>query len=114
LDQGQVRLGIAADHFGIVFPLVGQADLDLFGVFNHVVAGDDEALPIDDEPGAEAPLFELAARAALTEGVPVVEQAAVAKGAAEKVRRKTGPPSSWFTVRMFTTPGCASLARAEN
>ena len=83
LDQRQVGLGVAADDLGVELPFVGQPDLDLVGVLDHVVVGDDEPVRVDDEARPQAALLELPARAALAEGLAV--GLAVAERVAEEV-----------------------------
>ena len=53
LEQREIGLGIAADDLGRVFAAVLEDDLDLAGVADDVVVGDDIARGIDDEAGAE-------------------------------------------------------------
>jgi hypothetical protein len=42
LDKGQAGLRIAADDFGVEFTLILEHDLDLVGILNNVVVGDDQ------------------------------------------------------------------------
>ena len=54
LQHRDVGLGVGADQFGLQLRAVGEIDLDLVGVGDDVVVGDDDALlGIDDEAGAE-------------------------------------------------------------
>ena len=54
LQHGDVGLGVGADQFGLELGAVGEIDLDLVGVGDDVVVGDDDALlGIDDEARAE-------------------------------------------------------------
>ena len=59
LDQGDVGLGVLADDFCLVFLAVGELHQDFIGLLHDVVVCEDIAVMADDEPGAEAFLFEL-------------------------------------------------------
>src|SRR5262245_55766771 len=53
LEQGQVRLLVGADDLRRIVLAVGQRDLDVGRVIDHVVVGYDVARRIDDEARAE-------------------------------------------------------------
>ena len=53
MDDGDVRLRIAADEFGGEFTLVGERDRDVARIFDDVGVGDDVALfGVDHNAGA--------------------------------------------------------------
>ena len=49
LEQREVGLLIAADNFGLQSRAVIEDDIDLVGVGNDVIVGDDEAGRVDNE-----------------------------------------------------------------
>jgi len=52
-DHCNIRFWIPGHHLGIVFlPCLGL-DLDLVGLFHHVIVGEDEPLAVDDKARAE-------------------------------------------------------------
>ena len=52
-QQSQVALGILADQIGLELGAVIEDDIDLVGVGDHVIVGDDQPGRIDDEAGAQ-------------------------------------------------------------
>ena len=65
LDAQHREIGarVLEHELGVELALVGERDLDLVGVLDDVVVGDDEAGGVDDDAGAERAL-DLLARAA--------------------------------------------------
>jgi hypothetical protein len=59
----EIRTLILEHEVGIKLALVGERDLDLVGILDDVVVGDDETGGIDDDSGTERTL-DLLARAA--------------------------------------------------
>ena len=53
LEQREVGLRVGADDLGVELAVVGEADLHLFGVVDHVVVGDDVAVVLQDEARAQ-------------------------------------------------------------
>src|SRR5690606_9456716 len=54
LDDGNVGLGVGADHFGLQFATVGQGNVDTVGSLDDVIIGEDVAVAGDDHTGSEA------------------------------------------------------------
>ena len=52
-QQGQIALGVLADQLGRKLGAVVEDDVDLVGIGDHVVVGDDDAGRVDDEAGSE-------------------------------------------------------------
>ena len=52
-QQREIALGVLADQFGRELGAVVEDDVDLVGVGDDVIVGDDEAGRVDDEAGAE-------------------------------------------------------------
>ena len=52
-QQREIALGVLADQFGLQLGAVVEDDVDLVGVGDDVIVGDDEAGRIDDEAGAQ-------------------------------------------------------------
>ena len=69
LDQGQVGLRIAADDLGLELALVLEFYLDVVGVFDDMVVGDDVTALVNDKPGADPALPALLGRYLLAERV---------------------------------------------
>ena len=67
LEDGDVRLVVAAEKFRRQRRAVGEGDVDLVGAVDHMIVGDDDALGVDDETRAER--LHLFNRAALLIGV---------------------------------------------
>ena len=96
LDHGQVGGLIDADHPRrapeiLVVGIGRELDVDLVGLIDHVIVGDDVALGIDDEAGAQ--------RLANTAAAPLVaviacHRAPAAEEAVEEVLEVALPPSS--------------------
>jgi hypothetical protein len=55
LEQGDVRVRIAADHLGGEFALVAQPDGDLVGAIHHMMVGDEIAVPGNDKARSHPP-----------------------------------------------------------
>ncbi len=53
LEDGEIGLGVAADHLGPILGFILQDHLDFFGVADHVIVGHDITPRINDEPGSE-------------------------------------------------------------
>lgn len=60
LQDGEVGIRVGADEFGLGDATIGQGDLDFIGALDDVVIGQDIALWIDDDAGAEAGLHPFA------------------------------------------------------
>jgi hypothetical protein len=106
LQEGEICLGVAPHHLGGEFPPVVELHLDIGGVLDDVIVGDDVAVRVQDE-----------ARSAARTG---------RRGPSSKKRlkksskdRSSGRPLSCgdacasvlSVVLMFTTAGFASLLR---
>src|SRR5581483_5456117 len=52
-QQREIRAFVAADDLSLVLAAVVQNDVDLVGVGDHVVVGDDQPRRVDDEAGTE-------------------------------------------------------------
>ena len=55
LEDGQVRVGVAADYLGLHLRVVSEEDGHRGGVLHHVVVGHDVPLGVPDEAGSGAP-----------------------------------------------------------
>ena len=56
LQNGQVRVRVAADDVRIRHAAVGELHLDRVGIGDHMIVGDDVAAAVDDDAGAQAAL----------------------------------------------------------
>ena len=54
--HGEIGARVLQDEVGVELPLVGERDIDLVGILDEVIVGDDEAGGIDDDAGAERAL----------------------------------------------------------
>ncbi len=78
LDEGKIGLGIPAYDLPIELFSVGQLDLDLVRILDHMVVGQDISFLAHDESGAHSLLFPLGLVALerseeVPEGIPVSE-----------------------------------------
>ena len=82
--------GIPSHQLCVKLLVVGQDHLDLIGILDHMVVGDDETAVIDDKSGTQAALFEVALLAiALKRAEKFVKRAPVAAmGVAEKMTER--------------------------
>ena len=92
LDAQHREIGarVLEDEVGIELALVGERDLDLVGVLDDVIVGDDEAGGVDDDAGAERAL-DLLARAAGAAAEEAAEDRIVeqrARGSRPRGRRR--------------------------
>src|SRR5262249_38263010 len=62
LDDGDIRLRVTAHDLRLVLLFILELDDDFVGVLDDVVVGEDVAVAIDDEAGAQAALLERALR----------------------------------------------------
>ena len=89
LDDGEIGGLVGADNARgpaeVLRIRIGrELDVDLVGLFNDVVVGDDVALGIDDEAGAEG-FTDLAIVAAVVEAIFTILAATAAKEALEEI-----------------------------
>src|SRR5215472_19372526 len=54
LEHCDVIFGVAAHHFSLKLPSVGEHDVNRGRAMDHVVVGDDDPSGIDDHPAAQA------------------------------------------------------------
>src|SRR5690606_4914973 len=66
LQNGEIRRGVGSNHAGVEEPLIGQRDLDVFGVFDDVLIRHDVAVFADDHTTTDA----------LTQGIVMEETTA--------------------------------------
>ena len=123
LEQGDVGLGVAADHRGLQIGVVVQDDGDLVGIGDDVVIGDDIARRIDDEAGAERGRLARRHLRMVALGQAVLEEVVkeLLKWRARRKLRHVGPglvaagsPEVFrvCVVEMLTTEGNSRAARS--
>src|SRR5208337_1218782 len=69
LDHRNISLLVSTDHFAFELPAVRQFDLDLIGVFHHMVVRENVACLINDDSRAEACLLVFPGTVCISEGV---------------------------------------------
>src|SRR3546814_4321664 len=84
-DLREIGALVGQHQFRLELPAVGQHHLDLAGALDDVLVGDDEALPRDDDAGAERRLLALAALAI----AEAVAEEAAEEGIVEQRDRKS-------------------------
>jgi len=114
-DEGQVRVGVPPFDFRIKLTLVLEDHLDFISALHHVIVGDDEAGLVNDEPGAQTPLFKSL--------VWTAPEKLLKKIVERVIFIKWSPPETWicccaafcrfFSERMLTTAGLYFSASSE-
>ena len=134
LNQRAVGQRIAADELRrvrLVVVFAEERDLDLGGVLDHVIVGEDEAVLADDEAGARGARSSARAGAGAPPPLPRPRAALASSwlaGSAEEAveevvrrcrrrrrrSRKVLRLAPSISVRMLTTIGCCALAMLRN